>query len=79
MLAEQMAGKGRVPTAFMRWCDRHGYLVTNHSEVNRHWDVWASIPGVLQSSPVYYFKAAMFVEQGTQTPEGTVVNVALPF
>lgn len=79
VLAEQMANKGRVPSAFMRWCEKRGFLNTNHSETNRHWDVWASIPGVVQSSPVYYFKANMFADQGKKTDEGTVVNVALPF
>lgn len=79
VLTEQMANRGRVPTAFMRWCENHGFLYTNHSETNRHWDVWASIPGVVQSSPVYWFKAAMFVDQGKKTDEGTVVNIATPF
>ena len=79
VLVEQMAGRGRVPAAFMRWCSTKGFLCTNHSDTNRHWDVWASIPGVAQSSPVYWFKASMFVDQGKKTDEGTVVNVALPF
>ena len=79
VLSEQMNAKGWVPTAFMRWCDKKGFITTNHSEANRHWDVWASIPGVMQSSPVYYFRAVMFADQGKQTDEGTVVNVALPF
>jgi len=79
VLAEQMSNKGRVPAAFMKWCDRKGFLTTNHSDTNRHWEIWASIPGVKQSSPVYWFNASMFVDQGKQTPEGTVVNVEVPF
>jgi hypothetical protein len=79
VLQEQMANRGRVPAAFMKWCDRKGFLTTNHSETNRHWEIWASIPGVKQSSPVYWFKASMFADQGKQTPEGTVVNVEVPF
>ena len=79
VLTDQMANRGRVPSAFMRWCERRGFLCTNHSETNRHWDVWASIPGVSQSSPVYHFRAAMFADQGQETKEGTVVNIALPF
>ena len=79
ILAEQMTNRGRVPAAFMRWCHKKGFLVTNHSETNRHWDVWASIPGVVQSSPAYWFKKAMFADQGKKTTEGTVVNVELPF
>jgi len=79
VLTEQMANRGRVPSAFMRWCHKRGFLSTNHSESNRHWDVWATIPGVVQSSPVYWFNAAMFADQGKKTDEGTVVNVALPF
>ena len=79
VLTDQMANRGRVPSAFMRWCEKRGFLCTNHSETNRHWDVWASIPGVSQSSPVYHFRAAMFADQGKETEEGTVVNIALPF
>lgn len=79
VLTEQMVNRGSVPVAFMRWCDKKGFLSTNHSEHNRHWDVWASIPGVQQSSPVYYFKAKMFADQGKETEDGTVVNIALPF
>lgn len=79
VLQEQMASRGRVPAAFMRWCDKKGFLMTNHSEANRHWEIWASIPGVQQSSPVYWFKRSMFADQGKITDEGTVVNVALPF
>jgi hypothetical protein len=79
ILAEQMTNRGRVPAAFMRWCNKKGFIMTNHSETNRHWDVWASIPGVVQSSPAYWFKKEMFVDQGKKTAEGTVVNVELPF
>ena len=79
VLTEQMATRGRVPAAFMRWCEKKDFITTNHSATNRHWEVWATIPGVMQSTPVYYFKAKMFVDQGKQTDEGTVVNVALPF
>jgi len=79
VLMEQMNLRGRVPTAFMRWCHNRGFLKTNHSETNRHWDVWDFIPGINQSSPVYHFTKEMFVDQGRKTDEGTVVNVALPF
>ena len=79
VLTEQMDNKGRVPTAFMRWCEKRGFLETNHSATNRHWEIWASIPGVQNSSPVYWFKKCMFADQGKQTDEGTVVNIALPF
>ena len=79
VLMEQMAIRGRVPTAFMRWCHKRGFLKTNHSDANRHWDVWDFIPGINQSSPVYHFTKAMFVDQGKKTDEGTVVNIGLPF
>lgn len=79
VLMEQMANRGRVPTAFMRWCNKRGFISTNHSETNRHWDVWDFIPGIDQSTPVYHFKKAMFVDQGKKTDEGTVVNIGLPF
>ena len=79
VLAEQMETRGRVPSAFMRWCEKHDFISTNHSASNRHWDVWASIPGVMPSTPVYYFKAKMFADQGKETKEGTAVNIALPF
>jgi hypothetical protein len=79
VLMEQMNLRGRVPTAFMRWCHKRGFLKTNHSETNRHWDVWDFIPGINQSSPVYHFTKEMFIDQGKKTDEGTVVNVALPF
>ena len=79
VLTEQMKANGRVPSAFMRWCDNHGFIMTNHSDTNRHWEIWASIPGVQNSSPMYWFRKCMFTDQGKQTEEGTVVNVALPF
>lgn len=79
ILAEQMTNRGRVPAAFMRWCYKKDFLVTNHSETNRHWDVWMSIPGIVQSSPAYWFKRSMFVDQGKKTAEGTLVNIELPF
>ena len=79
VLAEQMSNKGRVPAAFMKWCDRKGFITTNHSDTNRHWEIWASIPGVKQSSPVYWFNASMFADQGKSTHEGTVVNIEVPF
>lgn len=76
ILTEQFSTRGRVPAAFMRWCEKKGYLYTNHSPNNRHWEVWATIPGIENSSPVYWFRAAMFANPDQS---GTVVDIDLPF
>ena len=76
ILTEQFSTRGRVPAAFMRWCEKKGYLYTNHSPNNRHWEVWATIPGIENSSPVYWFRAAMFANPDQS---GTLVDIDLPF
>ena len=73
VLKDQMDARGWSLPSFMRWCDERGLVESNHSEANRHWEVWHKIKGMETSVQVMHFRERMFRDAGTP------VEVALPF
>lgn len=63
VLKEKLEAKGWVLVSFLQWCNQRGFLVTKHSETNRHWEVYRHIDGIeVDKVPVIHFKAKMFAE-----------------
>jgi hypothetical protein len=61
VLKERLDQKGWVMASFLQWCDKRGYLVTNHSRTNRHWEINTHIDGIeTKTVPVIHFKAEVF-------------------
>ena len=64
ILKDRLEQRGWVLVSFLQWCHQRGYLVTNHSRTNRHWEVSAHIDGVeTKTVPVIRFKAEVFDEK----------------
>lgn len=61
VLKDNLERKGWVLVSFLQWCYQRGYIVTNHSRTNRHWEVSTHIDGIeTKTVPVIHFKADVF-------------------
>lgn len=64
ILKDRLEQRGWVLVSFLQWCDQRGYLRTNHTRTNRHWEIYTHIDGVETSTvPVIEFKADLFEGQ----------------
>lgn len=64
ILKDRLEQRGWVLVSFLQWCDQRGYLRTNHTRTNRHWEIYTHIDGVETSTvPVIVFKADLFEGQ----------------
>ena len=75
-LKEQLDRRGWTMSAFLKWCHQKQLLHTNHTEKNRHWEVWTNIQGLETSVPVIHFAAEMFRNDRAE-PEP--VDMEVPF
>jgi hypothetical protein len=61
VLKDKLDQRGWVLVSFLQWCDQRGYLKTNHTKTNRHWEIYTHIDGVETSTvPVIVFKKELF-------------------
>lgn len=61
ILKDRLEQRGWVMVSFLQWCDQRGYLRTNHTKTNRHWEIYTHIDGIETSTvPVIVFKAELF-------------------
>jgi hypothetical protein len=68
ILKDRLEQRGWVLVSFLQWCDQRGYLRTNHTKTNRHWELYTHIDGVETSTvPVIVFKAALFGKKEVET------------
>lgn len=65
VLKEKLDQKGWTLVSFLQWCSQRGYLITNHSRENRHWEIYKHIDGVeVKTVPVICFKGELFKGKG---------------
>ena len=68
VLKDKLEQRGWVLVSFLQWCDQRGYLKTNHTKSNRHWEIYTHIDGVeTRTVPVIVFKESLFQGQEVKT------------
>ena len=78
VLKEQLQKHNWTMPSFLRWCHQRKLLYTNHTDTNRHWEVYEPIQGLRASVPVIHFLADTF--KGQKPEDGyQVADVPLPF
>lgn len=64
VLKERLEQKGWVLVSFLQWCNQRGYLITNHTRSNRHWEINTHIDGIeTRTVPVICFREELFQGQ----------------
>lgn len=64
VLKDKLEQRGWVMVSFLQWCNQRGYLRTNHTKANRHWEIYMHIDGIeTHKVPVIIFNESLFSGQ----------------